>query len=210
MTFLGTMDVVKDFDRLNIATDIKLEISSNNGESKYLQLLNVTKEKRLPVSMMTVSVKQDRNVAAMARTAEIMGLSNYFTIGHNRVDLRSSQGAHHYLNFERMKCDFDSNENEASISFNVCMKRHDMIPIFVEQGGEMLSDIRWDDFKGMHLCFIFGSESSGIPEILLNQQKRYPNARRISIEQFGVGRSLNVSVACGIVLYDYIKWLKRI
>jgi tRNA (cytidine/uridine-2'-O-)-methyltransferase len=52
---------------------------------------------------------------------------------------------------------------------------------------------------------VFGSETSGLPETLLS---RFPN-QGFCIPMFGAVRSLNLSTAAGIVLYEALRQLKR-
>ena len=47
----------------------------------------------------------------------------------------------------------------------------------------------------------FGSETAGIPEIILNQYK----TQNITIPMTKEGRSLNLAISAGIVLYDAIR-----
>lgn len=72
-----------------------------------------------------------------------------------------------------------------------------------------LSQVDWNIYKDKHLCFILGSEDNGVPQSIINQIERYPGSIVVSIEQIGVMRSLNVSIACGIVLYEYSMAYKK-
>lgn len=56
--------------------------------------------------------------------------------------------------------------------------------------------------KKMPVCFIMGSESDGIPKEIQEQMKKEP---KVSISQCGMIRSLNVSIAGSIVIYEYLK-----
>lgn len=56
------------------------------------------------------------------------------------------------------------------------------------------------DFKDGDFIF-FGSETSGIPEEILNKYKD----RNITIPMTDKGRSLNLAISTGIVLYDAIR-----
>jgi len=56
------------------------------------------------------------------------------------------------------------------------------------------------EFKEGDFIF-FGSETAGIPEIILNQYK----AQNITIPMTKEGRSLNLAISAGIVLYDAIR-----
>jgi tRNA G18 (ribose-2'-O)-methylase SpoU len=83
-----------------------------------------------------------------------------------------------------------------------------LIPIFVEQGGHALEDFSFKPFLPGRIpatgkiCFVVGSESFGLPKSLL---KALPDAPIVSISQYGVLRSLNVSIAASIVLYEFSK-----
>ena len=48
---------------------------------------------------------------------------------------------------------------------------------------------------------LFGSETSGIDEVVLNRYKE----KNITIPMTKEGRSLNLAISCGIVLYEAIK-----
>jgi tRNA G18 (ribose-2'-O)-methylase SpoU len=52
------------------------------------------------------------------------------------------------------------------------------------------------------VCFVLGSESEGINPEWLRQMREVP---RITIAQYGMIRSLNVSIAASITLYEYLK-----
>ena len=69
-------------------------------------------------------------------------------------------------------------------------------PVCIEQGGENIKECKFPEKP----CFIFGNEGDGIPDEILNSC-RY----KIEIPQFGVLRSLNVSTAAGIVMYEYTR-----
>ena len=56
------------------------------------------------------------------------------------------------------------------------------------------------DFKEGDFIF-FGSETAGIPEEILNRYKE----RNITIPMTADGRSLNLAISTGIVLYDAIR-----
>ena len=49
-------------------------------------------------------------------------------------------------------------------------------------------------------CLVFGSESDGLSTELLNQADAV-----VAIEQFGSTRSINVGVAAGIMLYEWVR-----
>jgi tRNA G18 (ribose-2'-O)-methylase SpoU len=82
-----------------------------------------------------------------------------------------------------------------------------LVPVFVEQGGTPLEEFSFRPYlptklvEGWKVCLVVGSESFGIPMEEFKQLK----APIVTISQYGVMRSLNVSVATGIVLYEYAR-----
>lgn len=100
-------------------------INDNENGGVFVQILQISNERRINASVLTVAVKSDRNIGAMCRTCEIMG--------DNHIDMRSSVGSHNYLNFEKYKCDI-YNETEVNTAFDSCMTKYQMNPVFIEQG----------------------------------------------------------------------------
>jgi tRNA G18 (ribose-2'-O)-methylase SpoU len=77
----------------------------------------------------------------------------------------------------------------------------------VEQGGTPLEDFSFKPYlpnkleEGWKVCLVVGSESFGLPKEMLKEV----DAPIVTISQYGVMRSLNVSVATGIVLYEFCR-----
>ena len=84
-------------------------------------------------------------------------------------------------------------------SFDEFLASHPTANVFlVESGGDLAyADVNYQ--PGDYL--VFGSETTGIPASIL---ARYPE-RVISIPMIGKQRSLNLSVAVGIVLYEALR-----
>lgn len=160
-----------------------------------------SRRRRNNASVLTWNVKTDRNVGVICRTAEIMGIEHFFTLGFPRIDTRSAVGSQNYLTLIKKDCLTISDQEE---SFQQILDEYNFIPIFVEQGGTSLNQVDWNQFSNDRLLFIFGSEADGIPLTILERAKAY-HARSmiVSIEQQGVGRSLNVGAASAIVLYHF-------
>jgi tRNA G18 (ribose-2'-O)-methylase SpoU len=183
--------MIKNTDTLNIINDLQ-------GLS-YNTILNISKSKRIPCSVLTLGVKGNRNIGNMCRTAEIFGLSNFITIGSTNLDMRSAVGSHNYLNLDKIKCTL-TDPNDVENCFNQIIQKYNMIPIFVEQGGIDFFDVDWTQYKNQHICYVLGSEDSGIPQNILDMKKKYKKSLIISIKQQGIGRSLNVCNACAIII----------
>ena len=169
----------------------------------YDAVVEISKDKRLPCSLMMFNVRTNRNIGALIRTAEIFGCSDVYLIGDQKVDMRSSQGAHNYLTLHKTRADIED-ENDLVAKFNETIETNNLMPVFVEQGGKELDEIDWTYYFNKKVCFVVGNESIGIPNQLLTK-----NSTIVSIGQIGVGRSLNVAVARGILMHHFAKQYKK-
>ena len=70
--------------------------------------------------------------------------------------------------------------------------------IVTKYGKEAYTNIKY--FKND--CFIFGSESKGIPKTILNE---FENSKKISIPMIQGSRSLNLSNSVSIVVYEALR-----
>ena len=136
------------------------------------------------------------NVGMILRTAVVLGVSTVYIVGRKRYDARSTVGAKHYLNLHFLPM------IEDPLTF---FHEHGLQPLLLEQGGEPLESFSFRSYikesSSKIPCIVLGCESKGIPKSWLDA-KLGPT---ISISQMGVLRSLNVSIAASIVLYEYMK-----
>jgi tRNA G18 (ribose-2'-O)-methylase SpoU len=154
----------------------------------------------LPVGLMLLNLDGNMNIGMSIRSAAVLGCSDVWVIGKRCYDRRSEVGARNYIHVHRLK------EIESPKKF---FEEAGWQPILVEQGGVAIEDYKFS-FSGASggkpVVFIVGSESHGIPKEWLEELSDCP---RLSISQYGMIRSFNVSAAASIVLYEYTKqWRK--
>lgn len=151
----------------------------------------------LPVALMLFNVNGDLNIGMAIRTAAILGCSDVYVVGRRKYDRRSEVGAKNYITISRrpsVDCEF--------------FKENRLLPILIEQGGASLETFSFKNLlpsslpAGYKVVFIVGSEADGLPEDFMQSLAPCP---KISISQYGVMRSFNVSIAASIVLYEYTK-----
>lgn len=145
----------------------------------------------LPVHLMLFNLDGNMNIAMSIRTAAVLGCSDVWVIGMRRYDARPEVGSKNYINVHKLK--------EISYDF---FDEHGLQPILVEQGGTSIEETKFHKYFTKPVCFVMGSESHGLPSDFLSHFKHAP---RVSISQYGLVRSLNVSVAASIVMYEYLK-----
>jgi len=147
----------------------------------------------LPVHLMLFNVDGNMNVAMSIRSAAVLGCSDVWIVGRRSYDARPEVGAKHYIRVHKI----DKLEDPKAF-----FTERTLQPFLIEQGGIPLEDMNFKPYVKGSVCFIMGSESHGIPEELLKVMKSTP---RLTISQYGMVRSMNVSIAGSIVMYEYLK-----
>jgi tRNA G18 (ribose-2'-O)-methylase SpoU len=156
------------------------------------EMKNIASKLAIPVHLVLVNLDGNMNIAMSIRTAAVLGCSDVWIIGRRRYDARPEVGSRHYINVHKL----DNIENPYEF-----FKSKGIQPILVEQGGVPLEEVSFRSYLHTPVCFIMGSESNGISKEWEVDLRKAP---RISISQYGMIRSLNVSIAASIVLYEYL------
>ena len=147
----------------------------------------------IPVGLCLLNLEGDSNIGMSIRSAAVLGIREVFVLGKRHYDRRSTVGAQNYIKIHRYPIPEDPR------SF---FEHKGMQPILVEQGGTPLEEMNFKPFFDKPVVFIVGSESKGIDESWL---ALLHDAPRITISQYGLVRSLNVSMASTIIMYEYLK-----
>lgn len=185
-----------DDSRLAEPTLLKYNVHTPLQTLPLTQVKRISEATALPVGLMLFNLHGDMNVGMSIRTAVILGCSDVYIVGRRKYDRRSEVGAKNYIRVHR----FQTIEP-------LFFQENKLVPIFLEQGGTALEDFSFKPYlpgkleEGWKLVFVVGSESFGLPPELMRSLK----APVLSISQYGVLRSLNVSIAASIVLYEYAK-----
>lgn len=190
------MDSNWDETRMNEPSLLKYNVHTPFQSLPVDKLQKLSVATALPTALMLYNLNGDMNVGMSIRTAVILGCSDVYIVGRRKYDRRSEVGAKNYIQVHRHPAIdpmfFDENK---------------LVPIFIEQGGTPLEDFSFKPYfpgkleDGWKVVFVMGSESFGLPPKLLKALQ----APILSISQYGVMRSLNVSIAASIVLYEYAK-----
>jgi tRNA(Leu) C34 or U34 (ribose-2'-O)-methylase TrmL len=163
---------------------------------------NVCQLDSLDYGIGAFSVTGDLNIGMMIRSATLLGARDFFIFGRRKYDKRSTVGAQNYINIHKFG-------NTVADITKACTN-FSYFPVFIEHGGTPLplNVGDWEDIEDMDIInnfrpmFIFGSESNGIPNDILDS---FPYCKILSIPQRGVLRSFNVSSTMAIVCWEYSK-----
>lgn len=163
------------------------------------------KKSRVPVHAMLLNVEAAPNIGVMVRTACAFNIEKVWIVGRRRYDKRPTVGSDHYIDIERIHAMKSDKEVDERAVIEI-LKRENLIPVVAELGGEYLGRTNiWKLVSNSKPCIIMGNEWDGISENVMSTiRDNFPNFIKVTIPQKGAVRSLNVSVAFSIILYDFL------
>lgn len=161
------------------------------------KIKEISKSLNVRACVMFWNSSGNKNIALGVRAFAVLGFSKFFIIGKKGYDARPEVGAKNYIEVVKL----------SKIDPLTFFEEHGLNPVLVEQKGFALEEFNFKPFidSDKPICFIMGNESEGLPPEILTLG--FP---RITIAQYGVVRSLNVSVAASIVAYEYLKQWRSI
>lgn len=164
---------------------------------------------RLPFAVCAVNTTGDLNLGMMMRTASLLGAEKFIIYGVPKYDKRSTVGAQNYIDVVKVDAKVDQHSSEITYDkFHPTMVQYGYVPMFIETGGYNISALPGvlKSVTGLAIrkpCLVFGNEGQGLPEALMKGHMKF------SIAQRGVLRSLNVSSAASIAMYEMMKYLLK-
>lgn len=158
---------------------------------RYNRLTSVLEKRQPDLTVVLENVFDPHNVSAVMRTCDAVGIQDVYILNdrippHKKWGYRSSSTAAEWLSIHQF--------TDADECFNEVRKKHERI--FTSYLGEMSKDLYSMDLTGS-IALVFGNETFGVSE----------NIRKFSdgdfiIPQTGIIKSLNISVACAVTLYE--------
>jgi len=192
------MEVPLDMEQLNVYSALQ------HLSVPELKLLN--DQTRLPFGVCILNLVGDLNTGIIMRTACLMGAERVIVFGRRKFDRRSAVGSQHYIDIEQENGWTDAtHETLCPEKFKAVMAKFNYLPVMIETIGHpvhIFDQIPFPD--GMKPCLIFGNEGTGIPKNIMDEGYWF-----LTIPQIGVMRSLNVSSAASIAMWEISKSLKE-
>jgi tRNA G18 (ribose-2'-O)-methylase SpoU len=194
------MDMWTD-ENLDKPNFLKYNVHTPFQEMTKEKTKDISNKLCLPYALCLLNFTGDSNIGMSVRTAAVMGAADVYIIGKKKYDKRSAVGAYHYIKIHREgwltdPCRFFEAEG--------------YLPIIIEQGGQPLEDFDFRPYFKPETkpVLIMGSEGDGVDKDWLAKLKM-AGAKTITISQCGIIRSLNVSVASSMVMYELCKQMKK-
>ncbi|MBC7746942.1 rRNA methyltransferase [Pedobacter sp.] len=133
--------------------------------------------------------QHDMNIGTIVRNANAFNVAAVHIIGKKHWNRRGAMVTDRYLTIAH---------HETVEDFVAAMKneKRTIIAVDNQPGAVDLSDIKLDE----QIVLVFGGEGPGLsPEMIA------ASTQMVQIEQFGSTRSVNVGVAAGIVIYEWMQ-----
>ena len=153
---------------------------------------------RLPISILVENIRSVHNVGSIFRSADGFGAEKIYLSGYTahppREDLhKTALGAEDAVPWEFYEDPLDA----AAV-----IKKQGIPLILIEQTKQSKSmyEIDWE----FPVCFIVGNEVSGVSEELSEMADIH-----VELPMRGVKQSLNVSVATGVVGYEFFRYYRK-
>lgn len=166
---------------------------TRNLVDKYKDLTNeqvfaALSQTRTPLEIVIENLEHDFNIGSIVRTANSFNVSKVHIIGKKKYNRRGAMCTDKYLEIIHHPTvkDFLSTQKDREL-------------VAIENNTSRATSLDSKRFI-QNTTLIFGSENSGISSELLSQAQdvRF-------IESFGSTRSVNVGVAAGIAMYEYVR-----
>jgi tRNA (guanosine-2'-O-)-methyltransferase len=155
------------------------------------KLNNVLKHRQPDLTVVLENVFDPHNISAVMRTCDAVGVQEVYILNtkippHKKWGAKSSSSAAKWLTVHSFE---NANECFASLRKNYPV-------ILTTHLGTDSKDLYEIDFNGS-VALVFGNEHSGVSEEIRNMADG-----NFLIPQVGIIRSLNISVACAVSLYE--------
>ncbi|MCL2869860.1 rRNA methyltransferase [Candidatus Saccharibacteria bacterium] len=168
---------------------------SRNVVDKYKGLPNEAivadlDKTRIPLQIAVENIEHDFNAGTIVRNSNAFNAAAVHIIGRKHYNRRGAMCTDKYLHI---------NYWETVSAFQDFVRKAGVRVVAIENNVPGVKPLKLYNFKHQTLL-VFGSENSGISSELLALADDI-----VSIEQLGSTRSVNVGVASGIAMYEYVR-----
>jgi tRNA G18 (ribose-2'-O)-methylase SpoU len=165
-----------------------------NTELNRKSIDDFKKSKKTSAIVVLDNIRSIHNVGSIFRTSdsfliEKIIISGYTATPENERMKKTALGSSDSVDWEY---------SDDIIETIKKLKKKDVKIISIEQADESIKIEKLNPVRGTKYAFIFGNEVDGVSDDIINVSDEV-----VEIPQVGTKHSLNVSVAAGIVLWDF-------
>jgi len=166
----------------------KRNVTDQLAWAKREDILETINPHKIPISLLLVNIERDNNIGNIIRSANTFGVEEVLIYGRKKFDRRTSVGAEFFMQFRHIRF----------IEEIAPLRQEFDLILGLEQTATSVELHSYEWPENQNILIAVGNEGQGLPQEILDICET-----TLEIEQYGTTRSLNVSVATGIVLYDY-------
>ncbi|MEO6838185.1 MAG: RNA methyltransferase [Ginsengibacter sp.] len=165
---------------------------------RFERLTSVLNNRQPDLTVVLENVFDPHNVSAVMRTCDAVGIQDVYILNdrippHKKWGYRSSSTAAEWLTVHQF--------TDAEMCFKEIRKKYEKI--YTSHLGENSADVYKIDLT-QSLALVFGNETFGVSDEI----RKYSDGDFV-IPQVGIIKSLNISVACAVTLYEAFRQKKE-
>lgn len=164
-----------------------------NSELNRLNVAEFKASEKIPLIVILDNIRSLNNIGSVFRTADAFLIKKIYLCGitaqppHKEIH-KTALGATNSVDWEYV-------ENTETLTKN--LQNENIKVLAIEQAEKSTSLEQFMPTKGETYAVIFGNEVKGVAQNVVDGADHC-----IEIPQFGTKHSLNISVSCGVVLWD--------
>lgn len=172
-----------------------------NSELKRLDIDQFRETKKSPLIIVLDNIRSLNNIGSVFRTADAFLIEKIYLCGitakppHKEIH-KTALGSTDSVSWEYV---------ENTLELVKRLKSENIIVLAVEQAEKSLSLEAFEPVEDRKYAVVFGNEVKGVQQEVVSESDGC-----LEIPQFGTKHSLNVSVSCGIVIWDLFSKMKLI
>lgn len=156
--------------------------------------MGVLKKRQSNITVVLENVFDPHNVSAVMRTCDAVGIQDIYILNdrippQKKWGFRSSSTAARWLSIHQF--------TEASTCFDTVRKKYENV--YAGFLGDRSIDLYEMNFS-KSMALVFGNETFGVSD----EVRKFVDGEFV-IPQFGIIKSLNISVACAVTLYEAMR-----
>lgn len=164
-----------------------------NSELNRLDIDQFKKAKKIPLTVVLDNIRSLNNIGSVFRTADAFLIEKVYLCGitatpPNKEIHKTALGATESVDWEY---------TENTLELIRKLKSENVVVLSVEQADRSTSLEEFKPSTDQKYAIIFGNEVKGIQQNVVSESDFC-----LEIPQYGTKHSLNISVSCGIVLWD--------
>lgn len=172
-----------------------------NEELKRLSIEEFKASEKIPFIVVLDNVRSMNNIGSVFRTGDAFRINGVYLCGitatppHKDI-YKTALGASESVDWKYFKTTLEA------INY---LRSNDYLIVSIEQAEESISLIDFKIEKNKKYAFILGNEVRGVLQEVVDLSDFC-----IEIPQYGTKHSFNISVCCGIVLWDFFMKFKKL